>query len=150
MEIPTIILQENARISVGYQENLAEANTKKTIILKGNREGFFALSNSLLYVLASLRDSFLLSDFSFVDSKDGILVEVVINEYKKAKDLENIGELSTQDNKNYKWKVDENNLSVIAGAIQSLGYKNNEVTIDHLHIDSGVSRDGISVYCVVE
>ncbi len=58
IKLPEIILREDASIIVEYINNFSPAQTKKVIHIRGNRSGFFVLSNATLYMVANLNTKF--------------------------------------------------------------------------------------------
>lgn len=149
MLIPEIILQKDAFINIEFKEKFPSANADKVILFTGNRSGFFSFANTLLYLLAALKDPFLINEIPFISTKN-VSIKVILNNNITKNNIEDAGMLTATDSTNFSWVISENNLSLIAGYIQSLGYIGEEVKIDHLHIDKGISRDGISIYCQVQ
>lgn len=147
IELPAIISAKGAALHVEYLENFSLAHTNKVILIKGNRGGFFVLANAILYLLSELEDQFVLTDLPFIKTKDSVVIKVNIDGCVLKDEMEKIGKISSVDNKIFHWKIGENNLILAASNIHSLGCID---AIKHTHVDKGVSKEGISIYCAVE
>jgi len=148
--LPKIIQQQDAFIKAIYRTDFSwsHQHTGKVISISGNRQGFLSLANALLFYMEESDDSeFFINDIPFVEMPSGISVKIIIDPVPDNKNVENMGNITTQDEINFVWELPENNFYIVVAEILSLGLVSQ---IDHLHVDHGVSKDGISIYCEID
>ena len=142
---PKNLLFPTAKIDFAFSENVREASTNRVIVVRGTREGFLALANLILYFIASLRENFSLNELPFVSSSSiSILVKLDNNVVKES------GIITSEDETSFRWRISEEKLALIAAlSIQPLGYTTEDHRIDHVHVDEGMKREDISIFCEI-
>jgi len=139
VQYPESLIYPDSKIEI-YFENKQQLNrTGKSIVIEGTRFGFLSLSNLINVYNAYLCNPIILTDFNFVYSEIVLKINkrdnVSLPEGRILKSLDSI----------YIWEISELNLFVVTGLLHSLGYANQE-----LHLDTDLTFNEISVYCVVK
>ena len=138
-DLPQNILIKDSSLNVYYEDKLVSNHTKSEIVIIGSRNGFLSLANSLIYLINDLELSIPIHKLPFVSSS--IMLTIACDD----KYLEQHGDLKKIGEREFIWGLSEDNASLIATHIHSLGHLNPE-----LHLDDEKKFEDISVYCVVD
>ena len=139
-ELQKFPFPESARVRSEHERVKQLNHTKECIVLSGNREGFFVLSNCLILWANQLIGDFRMSDLSPLYSG----LDIVISVHTRKPRLTDGRVVLSRDGV-YVWEIENTALSDVATLMHALSY-----ATDELHLDEGLADDDISVYCYVE
>ncbi len=139
LHIPENLIFPDSQLRLYFEEPSEVNRTRAAIIIEGTRSGFLSLANVLLFLQNDLEHSIPIHELSFVDARVRLVIkcdsEVGGRRY---------GHFEQGEEGHFAWVLNEDNLSLVASDIHSLGHLNPE-----LHMDDGMADDEISAYCVV-
>ena len=138
-KIPENLLFPSSNLSITLENGVFYNRTPDSVVIRGSRTGFLTLSNALLYLVNDLEDTIDCCEIPTVKCNCNFLIR--INEDI----LPRSGLLVIQDGFRIEWNISEENLSLVATDIHSLGHLNSE-----LHLEAADKLGRTSLYCVVD
>jgi len=140
ISIPDNLLFPESKLRLYFEDSVRPNRTRTAVVLEGTRGGFLSLANAILFLQNNLEDSIPIHGFQFVETDIRFTVKCRTEQGGRL-----YGFITNEGPRDYVWELSEDNLSLVAASIHSLGHLNPEV-----HMDDGFADDEISVYCVVE
>lgn len=139
INIPDNLVFPDSKLQLYFEDSVKVNRTCAAVVLKGTRGGFLSLANALIFLQNDLVDTIPFHEFQFIETDIRLTVKCSTEQGGRL-----YGFLTCEEAEGYVWKLSEDNLSLVAAGIHSLGHINPE-----LHFDEGLAEDEISVYCVV-
>ncbi len=145
--IPPILIFPDSRLKIYYETKIQVNQTYSAIVIVGTRNGFLSLANSLLYLGAELEDDIDISQFYFIHSDCKLIIKDSFSpwDFYLGESIRDMPVKKDENKLSFVWEMGEYQYNSICTSIHSLGNSNPEI-----HFDSGLDKNDISVYCVVE